>query len=403
MSENLERILLVEDDPEISDLIIRGSLQPLGYQVFQVESASEAIKSAIHNNPDLIIADLELPDLSGKDLLVALASQGIETPMILLAKKGKESDIIQAFRLGAADYVHWPARETEILSAVERILKQVRAREDKERLAAELDETNKKLQHRLKELKTILAIGKTVTSVKRQRELFEKVVEGGVYVTEADLGWLLIREGDGEEFILRAQMNLPSSYVSRLNRIWNDSLTSLVALSKESLEISGPPLNRFEVAKLGKAALVVPLKMRNEVAGLLVVMRKAANPFTQNNQVLLEAIADYAAISLVNIKLFQALEARAQSLEIAAKSAEQSEQEKETIFGNINQEIKESILVAEGYISMLIDGQLGDLTNAQIDTLRLSQDGLRAVLAKLDRQGYGEANYKSVEDDRIVN
>ena len=82
MSVSLERILLITSDHDISNIIIRQSLMPFGYQVNHVERSSEAIRAAIQNDPDLIIADLDLPDLSGKDLLVALSSRGIETPLI---------------------------------------------------------------------------------------------------------------------------------------------------------------------------------------------------------------------------------------------------------------------------------------------------------------------------------
>jgi two-component system NtrC family sensor kinase len=386
MRDTLEHILLVENDLEISDLILRGALQPLGYQVSHVESASEAIQAAIQNNPDLIIADLDLPDLSGKDLLVALVSQGIKTPMIVLAKEGMDSDIIQTFRLGASDYIYWPFREAEVLSAVERLLKQVRSKRDRELLAEELDKTNQELQRRLKELKTILAIGKTVTSTKRQSELFEKVVEGAIYVAEADAGWLLIRDEDGDDFILRAQMNLPRSYKSRMNHVWNDSLNSLVALSKESLEIHGEPLKRFTIAQLGQAVLVVPLKIRNEVAGLLIVIRKAANPFSKNNQALLEAVADYASISLINVKLFQALEARAKSLEKTAEAAKISKEEKEAILRTIDREVRGGMMVAVGYIDMIVDGQLGELNEEQLDALHLSQSRLKEVVSILEKQ-----------------
>jgi DNA-binding response OmpR family regulator len=72
----IERILLVENDPDISDLIARQVLQPLGYQVDIVTDAGAALKKAFQTPPDLVIANLNLPGLSGKDLLVALTSQG---------------------------------------------------------------------------------------------------------------------------------------------------------------------------------------------------------------------------------------------------------------------------------------------------------------------------------------
>lgn len=392
MSDSLEHILLVEDDPEISDLILRQSLQPLGYQVSHVRRASEAIRVAIQNSPDLIIIDLNLPDLSGKDLLIALSSQGIDTPMIVLAREGMESDIIQAFRLGASDYFCWPVREAEVLSAVERLLEQVRTRRNRQMLAEKLDQTNKELQRRLKELRTILAIGKAVTSTRKQDELFEKVVEGAVYVAEADAGMLLIREDDGDEFILRAQKNLPISYKSRMNSAWDDGLNSLVAISKEPLEIHGEPLKRFKIAQLGQAALVVPLKVRNEVAGLLTVIRQEENPFNRNNQTLLEAVGDYASISLINLKLFQALKKKARSLEKTAEAAQLKKMKNEAVLRMIDHDLRDDIMVAVEYIDSIIDGQTPEVDEEHLEVLRSSMNNLKEFVANIEKQTISRAN-----------
>ena len=85
-----ERIVVVESDPEISDLISRQALQPLGYQVTIVKSASAILQQALQTPPDLLIANLNLPGLNAKDLLVALNSQGIDAPMVVIAGKGQE-------------------------------------------------------------------------------------------------------------------------------------------------------------------------------------------------------------------------------------------------------------------------------------------------------------------------
>ena len=105
MSNTGDRILLVENDPVISDLIARQTLRSVGYQVEVVPDASSAIKRVLQSPPDLIIADLNIPGLSAKDLLYALTSQGVNTPVLVIANKDQEHDIIQAFRLGAVDYI----------------------------------------------------------------------------------------------------------------------------------------------------------------------------------------------------------------------------------------------------------------------------------------------------------
>ncbi len=80
MASTGDRVLLVEDDPKISDLIARQTLIPVGYSVDVVMDAASAIKQALLTPPDLIIANLNLPGLSTKDLLVALAAQSVRYP-----------------------------------------------------------------------------------------------------------------------------------------------------------------------------------------------------------------------------------------------------------------------------------------------------------------------------------
>ncbi len=313
-----ERILLVESDPDISDLIARQALQPLGYLVKVANDANIAIQQAIQFAPDLVITDLKLPGLSGKDLLVALTSQGINTPFIVLAEKGHEPDVIQAFRLGATDYLLWPAREAEVVAAVERGLKQVREIRTRQRLDRQLKETNQELQRKVHELTTILGVGKAVVSITNQRLLFGRIIEGALRVSQADMGWLMLRDGRNKVFLLKAHRNLPEAWAKKINQPLDDGISTLVALSGETLVIHGEPLQKFKVANLGKSAAVVPIKVKNEVIGLLIVVRKEDKAFDRTEQTLMEAVTDYASISLVNAELFRVLEQTAE----AAKAGE---------------------------------------------------------------------------------
>jgi transcriptional regulator with GAF, ATPase, and Fis domain len=217
-------------------------------------------------------------------------------------------DVIQAFRLGAADFLSWPAREAEVHAAVERVMNQVRNRRERERLTSQLNRANQELQSRVRELTIIFSIGKAVVSTTDQRSVFNKIIEGAHYLTEADSVWLLVRDDESKTFILRSARNVPPSVEAKMDQKWDDGLSSLSALSGESIAIHGEPLKRFKVSQLGQSALVVPVKANHEVIGLLVVMRSEAKPFNNSQQSLLEAMADYASISLINARLFKALE-----------------------------------------------------------------------------------------------
>lgn len=375
---------MVENDPEIGDLIARQTLQSLGYRVETVQTAPEALQGFGRLSPDLILADLCLPGLSGKDLLVALSSQGSDTPVIVIAQKGMEAAVIQAFRLGAADYLLWPMREAEIVSAVERALKQVRARREREVLEQQIKQTNEELHRRVRELTTIFAIGKAVTSITDSSGLFGKIVEGAVYVTEADCGWLLLRDERSKTFILGAQRNLPGTIASRLNQPWDDGLSSLVGLSGESLSIHGEPLKRFKVSQFGQSVLVVPVKIKKEVVGLLVVARKAPQPFSPSNKTLLEAVADYASISLVNARLFRVLEDRARALQQAAEVAQTGERKKDAVLKKVGYELRSPLLEAVSILDTLLVGENTRLNGTQKGVLRAAQDRLRRVAGTIE-------------------
>ena len=338
-----ERILVVENDPDVIDLIARQTLQAMDFRVEISQGAPEAIQQAARYSPDVIIANLNLPGLSGKDLLVALNSQGLEIPVIVLAQKGMEADIIQAFRLGASDYLLWPVREAEVVSAVERVLKQVRSRREREALARQVKQTNEELHRRVRDLTTIFAVGKAVTSITDQSKLFEKILEGAVYVTEADSGWLLLRSEQSKVFNLAAHRNLQKVIADKTGLPWDDGISSLVALSGESLSTHGYSLTHSRYPISVNLPCIVPLKVRKEVIGILVVIRKEAKPFSPSNQTLLEAVADYASISLVNAQLFHALEDRAQSLQKAVEMAQSNERSKEQLILQIAGRIKNPI------------------------------------------------------------
>jgi signal transduction histidine kinase len=167
---------------------------------------------------------------------------------------------------------------------------------------------------------------------------------------------------------------------SKLNQVFDDGLSSLVALSGEALSIHGDPLKRFKVVRIGQSALVVPVKVKKEVVGLLVVTRKEAQPFSNSQQALLEAVADYASISLVNARLFKALEERLSVLQQSADSAQVGERIKDEVLQQIREELSAPLLVMKGNIEMLLSKELGKLNVEQGNAMTVIQDKLKTIL-----------------------
>lgn len=380
MANQREKILVVESDPIVADLIAR---QALGGQDFDVKHAAEAntaIQEAQSFEPDVVIANLDLPGLSGKDLIAALSFQNVRIPVIVISSQGQEKDVIRAFRLGASDFISMPIRETEVVSAVERALKSVRASKERELLAGRLQNANRELKTRVEQLTSLFAIGKAVTSVADQKKLFQQIVKESVNITQADFGWFLNRDERSGEYYLRAQVNLPKSLRQHLNKPWDDGISSLVARSGETFSIHGKSMDRFMLNSLGKSALAVPVKVRGEIVGLLVVMRKKNREFHAGDQAMLEGVSDYAAISLVNARLFQALDERAASLQASVENTIKQHQIKDEVIDTITQGLPTPLLAAWNELFQLLEGSYGDLNNKQRKSIQLAQQSLSKIL-----------------------
>ena len=112
----------------------------------------------------------------------------------------------------------------------------------------------------------------------------------------------------------------------RMNLPWDDGVSSLVAMSGEFFFLSmASRFKRFKIFTLGQSALIVPIKVQKQVVGMPVVMRRQPQPFNPSDQHLLEAVADYAAISLANAHLFRAIEERARRYQSLVESAQANE------------------------------------------------------------------------------
>jgi GAF domain-containing protein len=245
---------------------------------------------------------------------------------------------------------------------------------DNQRLTMRVSEINQELQRTIRELTAIVNTGKAVVSITNQRSLFQKIVDGAAQVADAKVAWLLVREQESRTFLLAAQRGLPDAWAKKMNMPLEDGVSALVALSGETLSMSGEPLLRFRVANLGKSVCVVPIKIQKEVIGMLVVVRKEAHPFTKTQERLLEAVSDYASISLVNSRLFRALNE-------SAETAKNAQKRQNTVLENIRSSIAEELQAAIYPIDLLLTGKPGSMNEEQKQALKTA----RAALQRLAR------------------
>jgi len=111
----MNRILLVEDEQKIADFVIQG-LQSEGFDVTHESDGLKGQITAQSNFFDLILLDIMLPGKSGTEVLEALRSGEIKTPVIMLTAKSELTDKLLGFKLGADDYLAKPFFMEELLA-----------------------------------------------------------------------------------------------------------------------------------------------------------------------------------------------------------------------------------------------------------------------------------------------
>ena len=123
MSKN-KNILLVEDDPDIKELI-SFNLSNQGHQVFEANNGELGIEKAREKIPDLILLDLMLPGIQGLDVcrIIKADQETKDIPIIMVTAMGQEEDIVKGLETGADDYITKPFSIKVLLARVSAVLR----------------------------------------------------------------------------------------------------------------------------------------------------------------------------------------------------------------------------------------------------------------------------------------
>ena len=135
MDEKSFLILAIDDDKHILKLIEK-LIQGTGYRLITALSGKEGIQYAKSGNPDLILLDIMMPNISGFEVLKQLRHDEItaRTPIIMVTSKKEKEDVVRAMRLGVVDYIVKPFNSDNLKKKLASALRQgLEARLDDER------------------------------------------------------------------------------------------------------------------------------------------------------------------------------------------------------------------------------------------------------------------------------
>ncbi len=115
------RVLIVDDEPQILRFL-RTTLSANGFDVVEAATGAEALRHAAADAPDVIVLDLGLPDMDGKDVIKKLREWS-QTPVVVLSARARELEKIEALDAGADDYVNKPFGIGELMARLRAALR----------------------------------------------------------------------------------------------------------------------------------------------------------------------------------------------------------------------------------------------------------------------------------------
>jgi two-component system alkaline phosphatase synthesis response regulator PhoP len=123
----MSKILIIEDDRDIADLIAIH-MDDNGHESTKVHDGKEGLLKALEGLHDLIILDLKLPGMDGLEICQKLRMEKMETPIIMLTSKSEEIDKVLGLEIGADDYMTKPFSLRELVARVKTVLRRGRPR-----------------------------------------------------------------------------------------------------------------------------------------------------------------------------------------------------------------------------------------------------------------------------------
>jgi DNA-binding response OmpR family regulator len=127
---NKQKILLIEDDLELRGVLTDQFSLYEEYEAFSAENGNKGLQVAKTERIDLIIMDVGLPDIDGREAARILRRNGFKAPIIMLTGHDTDSDIILGLESGANDYVTKPFRFAVLLARVRALFRQYETSED---------------------------------------------------------------------------------------------------------------------------------------------------------------------------------------------------------------------------------------------------------------------------------
>ncbi|MBL1175217.1 response regulator [Pantanalinema sp. GBBB05] len=330
-------ILVVDDTPDNLRLLAK-ILEAQNYTVFKSLSGRMALQAAHHNPPDLILLDINMPEMNGYEVCQQLKTSEVTTdiPVIFISALNQISDKVRAFELGGQDYITKPFQELEVLVRVKNqlLLQQQKHQlqqeiETRQQAEAEVRRLNanleRQVQARTLELEQALnlevalkRISDQVRDSLDQHQVLQAAVETLAWALELRCCDTALYSADHSTSTIRYQWTQPGASVTQGQTLCMADFPELYEQLQERICFAFCQIQPSSIRN-HSAILACPIfddqVNQTGILGDLWLFRETYSSFNELEVHLVQQVANQCAIALRQARLYEAAQAQVRELE----------------------------------------------------------------------------------------
>ncbi|HSM57942.1 MAG TPA: GAF domain-containing protein [Candidatus Sulfomarinibacteraceae bacterium] len=252
-------------------------------------------------------------------------------------------------------------------------------------------------QQRLRSMSALVDMAKQVTGNLRVELVMQTTVQTLQKLLHARASTIALLSEDGNELVVEAAAGIKPQY-HRVRIKLGDGVSGRAVSDRRMIYIRDTyqESDFLFFDEVLRSLLVVPLVTRNEVIGTLTVDSDRPEAFNESDIQLMTIAAAQVSVAIANARLFEALEERAAELAVAYEELKENDRLKDELVQNVSHELRTPLTFIRGYIDLLVDGEMGEMSSKQERALHIvsekTDEVTRLVEDIISLQRIDEAN-----------
>lgn len=325
------RLLIVDDEEPIRKLL-KKYLVKKNYIIDTANDGESALNLLSSNTYDLVLTDLRMPKMGGRELLKTMSERYPDIPKIVLTGYGTNDDIIVALKTGAYDFLSKPITDFTILEhSIDRALEKKRISDERDRYVEQLKQINEIISM-LNRGKNTEDIFHTLNIIMRRIIPFNRL-ELTTLNSDSNLVTTKLVASD-RNIILREGDSFNLNETPLKNSAENKDVLNLNNLKDHIKKNPNSKSTALLVEEGMNSSLVLPLIVNNITRGFLIFSSKDTDSFQENHITFLKSIVGQISLSIQRGELLYEIEQHSKNLEdlVELRSRQVIKTQKTTIF-----------------------------------------------------------------------